>query len=166
MEAHIWIVGRVGTDPDVRIPQEGLLFTSFRLASTPVYMEAGSWKERPTTWIKVECGGLLAKNVSLCVRKGQQVIVGGKLRTDRWTDDKGVEQERTFIYATVIGHDLNRMQARVLETRARTPESDEAEEPLSAAVGATVDAEAAAAQVLDEAGAVLAEAASELVAPF
>ena len=42
------------------------------------------------------------------IGKGDPVVIVGRLRTTRWTDSQGVDQERVIIEATSIGHDLSR----------------------------------------------------------
>jgi single-strand DNA-binding protein len=108
MDAQIWMTGNVGSEVEYRQVRDDLAFASFRLACTPRTRKAGDWVDGETTWIAVSCSRSLAEHVKSSVGKGDPVIVVGRLRTTRWTDNQGVDQERMIIEATSIGHDLTR----------------------------------------------------------
>jgi single-strand DNA-binding protein len=108
MDAQIWMTGNVGSEVEYRQVRDDLAFASFRLACTPRTRKAGDWVDGETTWIAVSCSRSLAEHVKSSVGKGDPVIVVGRLRTTRWTDNQGVDQERMLIEATSIGHDLTR----------------------------------------------------------
>ena len=55
----------------------------------------------------MSCFRLLAEHVAASVRKGDPVIVVGKLRTNVWEKD-GQTHERLVLEADMVGHDLNR----------------------------------------------------------
>ena len=108
MDAQIWMTGNVGSEVEYRQVRDDLAFASFRLACTPRTRKAGDWVDGETTWIAVSCSRSLAEHMKSSVGKGDPVIVVGRLRTTRWTDNQGVDQERMIIEATSIGHDLTR----------------------------------------------------------
>jgi single-strand DNA-binding protein len=105
MDAQIWITGRVGTEVEYQLVKD-IPFAQFRLGCTPSYNRNGQWSERDTTWLSVSCSRRLAEGVRESIRKGDPVVVTGRLRTDRWTDTQGVERERLKLEATSVGHDL------------------------------------------------------------
>lgn len=104
----LWMTGNVGSDVDLREVRDGLVYASFRLASTPRIWRSGEWTDGPTTWLAVNCSKTLAEHVKSSVNKGDPVVVAGRLRTSRWADAQGVVQERQYIDAAVVGHDLTR----------------------------------------------------------
>ena len=108
MDAQIWMTGNVGGEVEFRQVRDDLAFASFRLACTPRTRKAGDWVDAETTWIGVTCSRSLAEHVKSSIGKGDPVVVVGRLRTTRWTDGKGVAQERVIIEASSIGHDLSR----------------------------------------------------------
>ena len=108
MDALVWMTGNVGGEVEYRHVRDDLVFASFRLACTPRTRKAGDWVDGETTWIAVSCSRAMADHVRSSIGKGDPVIVVGRLRTTRWTDGQGVEQERMIIEATSIGHDLSR----------------------------------------------------------
>lgn len=107
MTDNITITGVVGTDPHHHVTTQGLPITSFRLASTRRYFDRakGSWEDGETNWYTVSAFRQLASNTSQSVRKGERVVVSGRLRLRAWeTGEKsGTAVE---IEADAIGHDL------------------------------------------------------------
>jgi len=108
MDAQVWMTGNVGSEVEYRPVRDDLAFASFRLACTPRTRKAGDWVDGETTWIGITCSRSLADHVRSSIGKGDPVIVVGRLRTTRWTDSQGVDQERMIIEATSVGHDLSR----------------------------------------------------------
>jgi single-strand DNA-binding protein len=107
-DIEITVCGNVATDPRHVVSAEGVPITSFRIASTARRFdrERRSWVDGPTTWMTVTCFRALAGNVLESVRKGQKVVVYGRLRVSRWHDDEGRQRERTEVDAVAVGHDL------------------------------------------------------------
>ena len=105
MEAYVHMTGHVGGDVEFRNNTVGT--ASFRLACTPRIRRAGDWTDGETTWLTVTCFRSLAEHAASSVRKGDPIVVVGRLRTQVWTKD-GVQQERTVLEASTIGHDLTK----------------------------------------------------------
>jgi single-strand DNA-binding protein len=105
----IHIVGHVGTDIDHRRVGSGTDLSTFRVASTPRRWDRGqrAYVDGTTTWLSVQCWRTLAVHVRDSVRRGDPVIVVGKLKTEEWTKD-GVRNSRFILDALAVGHDLNR----------------------------------------------------------
>lgn len=101
------ISGFVATTPRHLITAEGLSVTSFRLASNLRRFDRtkNSWVDAGTNWYSVSTYRQLASNVVGSVRKGDRVLVTGRLRISEWGDgDKhGVNID---LDADALGHDL------------------------------------------------------------
>jgi single-strand DNA-binding protein len=125
MEAYVHITGHVGGDVEFR--NNTVATASFRLACTPRMRRGGDWTDGETTWLTITCFRSLAENTASSVRKGDPVIVVGRLRTQVWVKD-GVQQERTVLEALTVGHDLSRgTSAFNRSERAQLPEDRESE---------------------------------------
>lgn len=109
-ELTITITGWAATTPTVRLSTQGIEMSSFRLASTPRYFDraAGAWTDGRTEWFTVRCFRSSAVTVAQSVKKGEPVIVTGKLRTHEWTTNDGLDRVDLQIDATGVGHDLTR----------------------------------------------------------
>jgi single-strand DNA-binding protein len=136
MEAYVQITGYVGTDVELR-PTSGV--ASFRVASTPRYRKNGDWVDGNPTWLTVTCWRSLAEHAAESIRKGDPVIVIGKLRTNVWKGEDGVV-ERLILEATSIGHDLSRGTA-VFSRVERVVVPEDQESDVQAAIAA-VEAQA------------------------
>lgn len=106
MEPTVSMTGRLGTDVEERTTRQGVPYVTFRMASTSRFQREGAWVDGPTTWVTVRCYRQLAEHVSLSLRKGQPVVVTGRLRTESWQDQSGATRERTVLEAQALGHDL------------------------------------------------------------
>ena len=126
MEALVQMTGHVGTEVDIR--GNGSV-TAFRLACTPrVRGKDGEYSDGNTTWIDVTCFRSLAAHVAVSVRKGDPVIVIGKLRTSVWTKD-GQTRERLGLEAETVGHDLSRGTAIFRKSTRPSAEPVDGDEP-------------------------------------
>lgn len=107
MEAYVNVRGWVGTPVELRETGKGSV-AKFRIAATSRYRRDGEWVDGNTTWFSVDAWRALGTNAACSLRKGDPVLVSGRLRTERWTADDGRERESSVIEASAIGHDLNR----------------------------------------------------------
>ena len=107
MDATISLSGNIGTDIETFNGDDWVL-ARFRLACTPRVRRGGEWTDGETTWISVRASNRLARNVADSLRKGDPVVVTGRLRTHVWQDPDGVKQDRLIVEASAVGHDLNR----------------------------------------------------------
>lgn len=136
MDAIITLTGNLGADPRIRmVGPEQHLFTEFSIAHTPRIQRDGQWHDGTTTWYRITCWRRLAENAFQSLRRGDSVIVHGKVRTHEWADKDGVLQTRDEIEALSIGPDLNR--GTVVVVRRPRPAA-----PLRTAEEATADASA------------------------
>src|SRR5215469_832501 len=93
------LVGNLGADPETRYTPSGTAITSIRVATTESWKDkqSGEAQER-TEWHRVEFFGRLAEIAGEYLKKGRQVYVEGKLRTDEYEKD-GVKRWSTKIIA-------------------------------------------------------------------
>lgn len=94
------LVGNLGNDPELRYSQSGSAMCSISVATSESWKDktTGEQKER-TEWHRVKFFGKLAEIAGEYLKKGSQVYVEGRLRTDKYTDKNGVERYTTDIYA-------------------------------------------------------------------
>lgn len=99
---------------------KGLSVASIRVAATPRLKKGSEWVDGETTWYTVTAWRTLADHVQASVRKGDAVIVHGRLRTETWKPEGGVESTTLHVEASFIGHDLSRGTSTF--TKASRPE--------------------------------------------
>jgi len=107
MTDTITLTGFVATVPNHLVTSEGLPITSFRLASTQRRFDRSRnlWVDNGTNWYTITSFRQLAMNSNSSIKKGERVIVTGRLRIRDWTagEKAGTSIE---IDADSIGHDL------------------------------------------------------------
>lgn len=108
----VTIVGRAGTNPQVSLGSTGDR-TSFRVVSTERRFDkaSDSWVDGDECWLTVVCWRALAKAVMSTVRRGDPVVVIGKI-TNRSFEKNGVTQYFTDIRADFVGLDAARIGSR------------------------------------------------------
>ncbi len=154
MTTTISVVGTIATDPKLISPGGGTQLCSFRLASDErrYDREQQSWVEGQTNWFGVVCFRALAPNAYASFRKGERVIVQGRLRTRNWSKDErhGTSIE---IEAEAIGHDVRWGISRFDKRVAGSGGSNVSGAPnVSGASGASETAGSAAFEHAFEAG--------------
>ncbi len=94
------LVGNLGNDPEVRYSQGGAAITTISVATTEAWKDkqTGEQQER-TEWHRVKFFGRLAEIAGEYLKKGRQVYIEGKLRTEKYTDKNGVEKYATDVIA-------------------------------------------------------------------
>ena len=143
MEAEIVITGNVGADVAWRDHDEHGGRASFSLACTPGVQRDGIWVDLPTAWYRVICWRRLAANVRDSVAKGDAVIVGGRLRLDRWSDEAGYPREGYTVEAAWVAHDLRRGASTFRRVGARSTPTAPSVEPGAGEAGEFGDVTAA-----------------------
>jgi single-strand DNA-binding protein len=117
--AQVTLCGYVATDPRFKQHDSGHSSTRFRVAITERRkdQQTGEWSDGPTTFMDVSCWRGLARNAASSLRKGEPVIVRGRLRKREFTDSAGKERSEIEVDASSIGHDLTRGVAIFSRTR-------------------------------------------------
>jgi single-strand DNA-binding protein len=76
------IVGNLGRDPEMRYTPSGQAVTSFSVAVSEQYTNAGGEKVKRTTWFRVSTWGKSAEICNQYLKKGSKVLVEGRLTAD------------------------------------------------------------------------------------
>ncbi len=95
----VMIIGNVGRDPEMRYMPNGRPVTSFSVATTRSWTNAGGERREESEWFNVVAWGNLAEICKQHLHKGQQVYVEGRLQTRSWEDQDGRKCFRTEVVA-------------------------------------------------------------------
>lgn len=97
---EVRLLGNLGADPAVRYTGSGKAVCELSLATTHRYKsnDTGEYIE-DTEWHKVVLWGRQAELAGEYARKGRQIHVSGRLKTEKWTDKDGVDRYTTKIIA-------------------------------------------------------------------
>lgn len=103
----ITVMGNLAADPERRPTRTGGPVTTFRVASSQRHFDRQreAWVESGTNWYQVSAFRALGEHAFASLRKGERVIVTGRLKLREWEagEKKGLSVE---IEADGVGHDL------------------------------------------------------------
>lgn len=149
MTTIIHVVGTIATDPKLINPASGTQLCSFRLASDErrYDREKQEWVDGDTNWFGVVAFRGLASHAHQSFRKGDRVMVSGRLRMRKWEKDerRGTSIE---IEAEALGHDVRWGVSRFEKRTGQRHDAEAARE--TAPAEAAEAAEAAESQVSPE----------------
>lgn len=95
------LVGRLGTDPEVKAVGPGTNVARFSVATTESWVKEGQ-KQEKTEWHRVVVWGKLAELCGKYLSKGRQVYLEGKLQTRSWEDPSGQKKYSTEVVASTV----------------------------------------------------------------
>ncbi len=133
-EAQLSVVGYVATEPTYVKVGDGIPKLTMRVAWTTRRRDSatGEWVDANTSFVRVTCWRRLAENLATCLRKGDPVLLRGRLDVRPFVGKDGQRRISVDVDANSLGHDLSRGVAgfrRVWETTGKTAEQAAAGEP-------------------------------------
>jgi single-strand DNA-binding protein len=96
------LVGNLGKDPETRYTANQTAIANMSIATSERRKDqSGNWTSH-TEWHRVVSFGKLAEFCSNYLKKGRQVYIEGKIRTNKWQDKEGKDRYTTEIIADTI----------------------------------------------------------------
>ena len=96
------IVGRLGTDPEVRTVGTSQTVARLSVATSENWVDKDGQRQERTEWHKVVVWGRLAEICGKHLAKGRQVYLEGRLQTRSWEDQQGQKRYTTEIVANTV----------------------------------------------------------------
>ena len=96
---QVIIAGNLGTDPQCNTLQNGTSVATISVGTNESYKDANGQVQERVEWHRVVFWSKLADIVRQYLRKGSAVLVSGKLRSRKYTDQTGAERTVTEIIA-------------------------------------------------------------------
>lgn len=91
------LVGNLGQDPEVKHLEGDRVVANLRLATTEAYKDRNGNRVENTEWHDLELWEGLARIAEQYLRKGSQIYVEGRIKSDTWQDEQGNNRKRTRI---------------------------------------------------------------------
>lgn len=105
----VMIIGRLGTDPEMRYTPSGNPVTTFRVASSRQWKDSSGDSREETEWFSIVTWNKLAEICNQHLGKGARVYLEGRLQTRSWED----HQNGQMRYKTeVIASDMIILESR------------------------------------------------------
>lgn len=83
MFQRIFIIGRLGSDPQMRYTPDGTPVTTFNVATDRRWTDANGQQQQRTVWFRVSAWRRQAETCNQFLTKGQLVLVEGELMEPR-----------------------------------------------------------------------------------
>lgn len=150
-ETTVTLQGNVGGD--VMLRQAGdQVVANFRVACTPRRFQrrTGEWVDAETQWYTVVAWRQLAEHCSRSLRRGDPVLVHGRLSQRTYVNKHSVEVTALEVDAFLVGHDLGKGVSVFTRRPSAPPREAQPEQPEQPEQSA---APAAPAAVTEEAAA-------------
>ncbi|AXH67889.1 single strand DNA binding protein [Mycobacterium phage Bromden] len=85
--AEITIQGNLTADPELRFLDSGVAVAQFSVASTPRVKKGDEWVDGETVFLRTSIWRELAEGAADALKKGDSVVVIGKLKQRSYTKD-------------------------------------------------------------------------------
>ncbi|MFZ4798850.1 MAG: single-stranded DNA-binding protein [Bacteroidia bacterium] len=109
----IILIGNLGRDPEVKYLDNQKVVANFTLATNETTTDKNGEKRTETEWFNIEMWDNHAKIAEKYLKKGSQVYIEGKLKSETWKDREGVEKWRMRVRVqnfTLLGGNPNKNQ--------------------------------------------------------
>jgi len=98
----VMVIGRLGSDPELRYAANGSPVANLRIATDESYTDRDGNKVERTEWHTVVVFQRQAENCQIYLKKGSLVFVEGSLQTRKWQEQQGQDRYTTEIKATRV----------------------------------------------------------------
>lgn len=112
------VVGRLTSDPELRFSDRGTSWTTMRIAVNYRRGDDSGQNTEETTYFSVKVFRRMAENVAESLRKGDEVVVSGRLSVNTWQSREGQERTDLQIMADTVGVSLRSATASVTRNSA------------------------------------------------
>ena len=93
----VMLIGRLGSDPEIKYTQSGSPIANLRVATDESYTDRNGQRQEKTEWHTVVAFQRTAEICQQYLHKGSLVYIEGKLQTRKWQDKNGQERYSTEI---------------------------------------------------------------------
>lgn len=118
-------IGRLGKDVDTRYTSSGEAVASFSLAVGIQWKDKQGTKQESTEWIPVSAFGKLAEICSEYLKKGSQIYVSGRWKTEKYTTKDGIEKYSTKLIADRMLMLCGKSEPREAQEQPKRPQTSD-----------------------------------------
>lgn len=135
MYHKIVIVGNLGRDPELRYTPSGKPVTNFSVAANRKWTNSDGTPGSETTWFRISAWGRLAEVVNEYCKKGQLVMVEGRMNSDEfgnprvWQTNAGESRASYEVVAQMVKF-LNYVEATEEESEPVSSSYDDPDTEL------------------------------------
>ena len=97
------LIGNLGADPEIRHMPNGDAVANLRIATSEQWKDKSTGeKKEATEWHTLVAYRRLAEIIGDYVKKGSQIYVEGRLKTEKWQDKNGNDRYTTKVNVDVM----------------------------------------------------------------
>ncbi len=121
-DTQITLVGNLVDDPQLRYTSTGQAVASFRMASTPRFLDKNTneWKDGDALFMSCSVWRQAAENVAESLQRGMRVIVSGRLRQRSYETKEGEKRTVYEVEVDEVGPSLRNASAKVVRSSRAT----------------------------------------------
>ncbi len=124
------LFGRLGQDPELRALPSGTQVASFSIATNRFYKDKDGNKQEQTDWHNIVLFGRQAELAQQYLKKGDTVLIEGRLQTRSWEGQDGQKRYRTEVVADSM--QFGPRSTASVPAEEKTIKGDENSEPTPA----------------------------------
>lgn len=109
---EVKITGNLTADPDLRYLPSGVAVAEFTVASTPRIKRDDEWVDGETVFLRVKAWRKLGEDATEALRKGDAVVVTGKLKASTYETKEGDKRTAFELNADTIGKSVLARRSR------------------------------------------------------
>ncbi len=102
MVNKVILIGNLGSDPELRYTQSGTAVATLRIATNRKVKDRDGNLQDETEWHRVIVWDKSAEYCNSYLSKGSKVYLEGRLHTNKWKDQAGVDRYTTEIVASTV----------------------------------------------------------------
>lgn len=115
-ETIITVIGNLTADPELRFTPSGAAVASFTVASTPRQYKDGEWVDGEALFMRCSAWRQLGENTAESLRRGDRVIVVGRLKQRSYDTREGEKRTVVELDADEVGPSVKFKTAQVTQT--------------------------------------------------
>jgi single-strand DNA-binding protein len=134
----VFLIGRLGKDPEVKKMTNGESVTNVTLATTESWKDKSGTKQEKTEWHNLVFYRRLAEIAGEYLKKGSQIYAEGKLQTRKWQTKEGQDRYSTEIIVSemqMLGSKSS--TGKVDSLNNATKQDDDSDIPFGSGVSST-----------------------------
>lgn len=121
------VIGNLTRDPELRSLPSGIKICSFSLATNRVWKDKNGAKQESADYHNVVVFGRQAETIAQYMKKGNSILVEGRMQTRSWDDKTSGEKK----YRTEIVADRTQFGPKSTSGGSNTPSPKSADAPAS-----------------------------------
>ena len=98
----VYVLGNLTRDPEMKALPSGSKVTQFSIATNRVWKDQNGQKQEQVEYHNIVVFGRQAETSAQYLKKGQQVLIEGRIQTRSWDDQAGKKNYRTEIIAESV----------------------------------------------------------------